>query len=102
MSKQIPLKQIRISDKRIEVLNKMNIYCLKDLVLHFPYRYDSIEATALINNEKYVRYVSDGHRTKNGGFVKGRFMLQKSNKLANATYMPKRFKQMAIIIVKKG
>ena len=52
MSKQIPLKQIRISDKRIEVLNKMNIYCLKDLVLHFPYRYDSIEATALINNEK--------------------------------------------------
>ena len=30
----------------------MNIYCLKDLVLHFPYRYDSIEATALINNEK--------------------------------------------------
>lgn len=57
---------------------------------------------ALINNEKYFRYVNDGHRTKNGGFVKGRFMLQKSNKLANATYIPKRFKQMAIIIVKKG
>ena len=56
---------------------------------------------ALINNEKYFRYVNDGHRTKNGGFVKGRFMLQKSNKLANATYIPKRFKQMAIIIVKK-
>ena len=30
----------------------MNIYCLKDLVLHFPYRYDSIEATTLIDNEK--------------------------------------------------
>ena len=57
---------------------------------------------ALINNEKYFRYVNDGHRTKNGGFVKGRFMLQKSNKLANATYIPKRFNQMAIIIVKKG
>ena len=57
---------------------------------------------ALINNEKYFRYVNDGHRTKNGGFVKGRFMLQKSNKLANATYIPKRFKQMAIIIVMKG
>ncbi|HAP4036246.1 HK97 gp10 family phage protein [Enterococcus faecalis] len=57
---------------------------------------------ALINDEKYFRYVNDGHRTKNGGFVKGRFMLQKSNKLANATYIPKRFKQMAIIIVKKG
>ncbi|HDT8067607.1 TPA: HK97 gp10 family phage protein, partial [Enterococcus faecalis] len=53
-------------------------------------------------NEKYFRYVNDGHRTKNGGFVKGRFMLQKSNKLANATYIPKRFKQMAIVIAKKG
>ena len=29
-------------------------------------------------------------------------MLQKSNKLANATYIPKRFKQMAIVIAKKG
>lgn len=52
MLRQIPLKQIRISDRRIEALNKMNIYCLKDLVLHFPYRYDSIEATTLIDNEK--------------------------------------------------
>ncbi|WP_270307330.1 HK97 gp10 family phage protein [Enterococcus faecalis] len=57
---------------------------------------------ALINNEKYFKYVNDGHRTKNGGFVKGRFMLQKSYKLAHATYIPKRFKQMAIVIAKKG
>ena len=56
---------------------------------------------ALINNEKYFRYVNDGHRTKMADLL-GRFMLQKSNKLANATYIPKRFKQMAIIIVKKG
>lgn len=56
---------------------------------------------ALINNEKYFRYVNDGHRTKNGGFVR-QIYVAKSNKLANATYIPKRFKQMAIIIVKKG
>ena len=29
-------------------------------------------------------------------------MLQKSYKLAHATYIPKRFKQMAIVIAKKG
>lgn len=57
---------------------------------------------ALVNNEKYFKYVNDGHRTKNGGFVKGRFMLQKANNLANMTYIPRRFKQMAIVIVKKG
>ncbi|WP_434102697.1 HK97 gp10 family phage protein [Enterococcus faecalis] len=57
---------------------------------------------ALINRRQYFRYVNDGHRTKNGGFVKGRLMMQKSNKLANATYIPKRFKQMAIVIAKKG
>lgn len=57
---------------------------------------------ALINNEKYFKYVNDGHRTKNGGFVKGKFMLQKAEKLANMTYIPRRFKQMAIVIAKKG
>lgn len=57
---------------------------------------------AVINNEKYFKYINDGHRTKNGGFVKGRFMLQKSSNLANMTYIPRRFKQMAIVIAKKG
>lgn len=57
---------------------------------------------ALINNEKYFKYVNDGHRTKNGGFVKGKFMLQKAENLANMTYIPRRFKQMAIVIAKKG
>ncbi|WP_373755285.1 HK97 gp10 family phage protein [Jeotgalibaca porci] len=57
---------------------------------------------ALINNEKYFKYVNDGHRTKNGGFVKGKFMLQKSEKLTNMQYIPRRFKQMAIVIAKKG
>lgn len=57
---------------------------------------------ALVNNEKYFKYINDGHRTKNGGFVKGRFMLQKAQNLAHMTYIPRRFKQMAIIIAKKG
>ena len=57
---------------------------------------------ALINNEKYFKYVNDGHRTRNGGFVKGKFFLQKANNLANMTYIPSRFKQMAIVIAKKG
>ncbi|WP_321388675.1 HK97 gp10 family phage protein [uncultured Enterococcus sp.] len=57
---------------------------------------------ALVNSEKYFKYVNDGRRTKNGGFVKGRFMLQKAHNLANMTYIPRRFKQMAIVISKKG
>lgn len=52
MSRQIPLRQIKISEKKIEILNKMNIYCLKDLILHFPYRYDYVNETSLVNNEK--------------------------------------------------
>ena len=56
---------------------------------------------ALINNEKYFRYVNDGHRTKMADLLR-QIYVAKSNKLANATYIPKRFKQMAIIIVKKG
>lgn len=57
---------------------------------------------AIINSEKYFKYVNDGHRTKNGGFKRGRFMLQKSTNLSNMTYIPRRFKKMAIVIAKKG
>ncbi|WP_296877532.1 ATP-dependent DNA helicase RecG [Thomasclavelia sp.] len=54
MAKQIPLKQIRISENRIRLLNEMEIYSVKDLVLHFPYRYEVIEATPLIDNQKVI------------------------------------------------
>lgn len=61
---------------------------------------------AVVNNEHYFKYVNDGHRiVRNGatlGFVKGKFMLQKSYNLASMTYIPRRFKQMAINIAKKG
>ncbi|HIB1875267.1 TPA: HK97 gp10 family phage protein [Enterococcus faecium] len=53
-----------------------------------------------VNNEKYFKYVNDGHRTRNGGFVKGRFMLQRATNLANMTYIPRRWKAMAIKVLK--
>lgn len=57
---------------------------------------------SISNQEKYFKYVNDGHRTRNGGFVKGRFMLTRATNLAHMSYIPRRFKQMAIRIVKKG
>ena len=54
MTKQIPLQQLKINTNRIELLNNMNIYSVRDLVLHFPYRYESIEETPLIDNEKVI------------------------------------------------
>lgn len=55
---------------------------------------------ALINMEHYWKYVNDGHRLKNGGFVKGRFMLQKAQNLANMSYIPTRWKVMTIKVLK--
>ncbi|MGK0606787.1 HK97 gp10 family phage protein [Enterococcus gilvus] len=57
---------------------------------------------AVRNNEKYFKYVEEGHRTRSGGFVKGRLMLTRATNLAHMSYIPRRFKQMAIRIVKKG
>lgn len=57
---------------------------------------------AISNQEKYFKYVEEGHRTRGGGFVKGRFMLTRATNLAHMSYIPRRFKQMAITIAKKG
>lgn len=54
MTRQISLQQLKINENRIKLLNTMNIYSIRDLVLHFPYRYESIEETPLIDNEKVV------------------------------------------------
>lgn len=54
----------------------------------------------IVNNEHYFKYVNEGHRTRGGGFVKGRFMLQRGTKAANMTYIPRRFKQMANRVLK--
>ncbi|MEQ7215611.1 HK97 gp10 family phage protein [Enterococcus asini] len=55
---------------------------------------------AIVNTESYWKYVNDGHRLKNGGFVKGRFMLQKAQNLANMSYIPTRWKVMTIKVLK--
>lgn len=57
---------------------------------------------SISNVEKYFKYVEEGHRTRNGGFVKGRFMLTRATNLSHMSYIPRRFKQLAITIVKKG
>lgn len=57
---------------------------------------------SISNTEKYFKYVEEGHRTKSGGFVKGRFMLTRATNLSHMSYIPRRFKQMSIKIVKKG
>lgn len=57
-------------------------------------------AGAIVNTESYWKYVNDGHRLKNGGFVKGRFMLQKAQNLANMSYIPTRWKVMTIKVLK--
>lgn len=54
MAKQIPLQQLKINANRIKLLNEMNIYSIRDLVLHYPYRYEIIEETPLIDNEKVI------------------------------------------------
>ena len=54
MSKEIPLQQLKIKENRILLLNNMDIYSVRDLILHFPYRYEIIEATPLIDNEKVI------------------------------------------------
>lgn len=57
---------------------------------------------SISNTEKYFKYVEEGHRTRNGGFVKGQFMLTRATNLSHMRYIPRRFKQMSIKIVKKG
>lgn len=39
------LKLLKTSEKRIELLKTMNIHSLKDILEHYPYRYDIIEET---------------------------------------------------------
>ncbi len=39
------LDQLKLTEKRKQIINAMNITSLKDLVYHFPYRYEVIEET---------------------------------------------------------
>lgn len=48
------LKELKIKDNRITLLENMGIHNIKDLVLYFPYRYEVIEPTELIDQEKVI------------------------------------------------
>lgn len=37
------LKAIRISEKKQEILKNLNIFCVEDLLTHYPFRYEHIE-----------------------------------------------------------
>ncbi|MFV0395405.1 MAG: ATP-dependent DNA helicase RecG [Coprobacillaceae bacterium] len=52
MEKSIPLEQIKIVKNRIEILYTMGIDNVKQLLETYPYRYEIIESTPLIHDEK--------------------------------------------------
>lgn len=52
--KEITLKQLKIHENRIWMLEEMNIHEAKDIVEHYPYRYEIMEETTLIPNEKCI------------------------------------------------
>lgn len=52
MDESIELKKLRIHENRIKILNEMQIFTIKDLLLHFPYRYEIIEETPLEHDQK--------------------------------------------------
>lgn len=54
MEKITDLKKIRITDNRIALLQTMGIESIKDILYHFPYRYEVIEETPLEDNQKVI------------------------------------------------
>lgn len=52
MKENTSLQRLGINENRIKILNDMQIYVVEDLLTYFPYRYEIVEETPLINNEK--------------------------------------------------
>lgn len=52
LMKKIPLEQLRIVKNRIDILNMMGIYSVKELLQTYPYRYEVVEETPLVHDEK--------------------------------------------------
>lgn len=48
------LEVLKIHKNRIQLLNQMSIYTVKDLILHYPYRYEEILETPLHHNQKVI------------------------------------------------
>lgn len=48
------LEVLKIHKNRIQLLNQMSIYTVKDLILHYPYRYEEILETPLHDSQKVI------------------------------------------------
>lgn len=48
------LQVLKITRNRIQLLNAMNIFTVKDLIQHYPYRYDEIMETPLHDEQKVM------------------------------------------------
>lgn len=49
---KVGLEVLKIKDNRIELLHTMSIYTVKDLLTYYPYRYEIIEETPLVDDQK--------------------------------------------------
>ncbi|MBM6931147.1 ATP-dependent DNA helicase RecG [[Clostridium] spiroforme] len=48
------LKVLKIKQNRIQLLNEMSIFTVKDLILHYPYRYEEMIETPLHDEHKVI------------------------------------------------
>ena len=48
------LDVLKIQKNRIQLLNQMSVYTVKDLILHYPYRYEEVLETPLHDQQKVI------------------------------------------------
>ena len=48
------LKVLKINDNKIKQLNELSLYTVKDLILHYPYRYEEMLETPLHDETKVI------------------------------------------------
>ena len=48
------LKVLKINDNKIKQLNELSLYTVKDLILHYPYRYEEMLETPLHDESKVI------------------------------------------------
>ncbi len=54
------LKTLRISAKKQEILANMNIHCVEDLLTHYPFRYETVEALPFAQWQKDDKIATEG------------------------------------------
>lgn len=48
------LEVLKINKNRIQLLNQMSLFTVKNLIQHYPYRYDEIIETPLHDEQKVI------------------------------------------------